>query len=86
MLDTRKKFYRRERGGRGEFLDRITGLGGICFSRLGVPSKAGSATSASFVLKASFRHRDLPSSTGAFYNGPFIKPAKKAVAGMVNGE
>jgi len=34
------------------------------FSQLCVPSKAGSATSASYVLKAGFRHRDSPLATG----------------------
>jgi len=46
------------------------------FSQLCVPSKAGSPTSASSGLKASFRHRDSLSATGSFYNDLFVKLTK----------
>jgi len=37
---------------------------------------ASLVSSASSALKASFRHRDLPSSTGSFCNAPFVKLTK----------
>ena len=93
MLDTRKKFYRRERGGRRGFLDRITGffchrehrghrehshrLSGLINHRERRVFLASLVSSASSALKASFRHRNWLSATGSFCNAPFVKLTKK---------